>query len=321
MPRRPSGPRHTVVVALGGNALAPSGERATIHDQFRHTRESLGSIVALARAGWRVALTHGNGPQVGDELLRNELAAGLLPENPLGVLVAATQGWIGYMVQQSLQNALDRAGVSRKVVTVVTQVIVDPDAAETRAPRKFIGRALDETQAERLRAAGWTVARDSRGGLRRVVPSPLPLEIVERDVIRDLLDRDVVVVAAGGGGAPVYRHPTLGLEGIDAVVDKDRAAALLAREVGAEVLLILTDVDAVYRRFGTERAEPIRRLAVHEAEAWLAGGTLGGAGEGSMTPKVEAAVRFVREGGGRAVIARLDEGLEALQGERGTEIA
>lgn len=314
----PPTPPRTVVIALGGNALAPPGERATIYDQFRHTRESLGGVVALARAGWRIALTHGNGPQVGDELLRNELAADVLPENPLGVLVAATQGWIGYMVQQSLQNALDAEGIPRKVATVVTQVIVDPQAPETHTPRKLIGRRLDEAQAKRVRAAGWTVERDPRGGWRRVVPSPLPLETVERDVIRDLLDRDYIVVAAGGGGAPVYRHPRLGLEGIDAVVDKDRAAAVLAREIGAHVLLILTDVDAVYRNFGTGEAEPIRRMSPQEAAALCASGAVG---EGSMKPKVEAAVQFVREGGERAVIARLDEGLPALQGGAGTEIA
>lgn len=308
----------TVVVALGGNALAPPGERATIYDQFRHTRESLGSVVALARAGWRIALTHGNGPQVGDELLRNELSADVLPESPLGVLVAATQGWIGYMVQQSLQNALDRAGVARKAVTVVTQVIVDPDAPETRTPRKLIGRALDPEQAERVRARGWPVARDPRGTFRRLAPSPVPLEIVERGAIRDLLDRDYIVIAAGGGGAPVYRHATLGLEGIDAVVDKDRASAILAREIGAHVLLILTDVDAVYHDFGTPRARPIRKLTLQEAEAMLAGDALA---EGSMRPKLGAAVDFVRGGGERAVIARLDQGWEALRGDAGTEIA
>lgn len=312
-----SQPKRTVVVALGGNALAPPGERATIYDQFRHTRESLASVVALARAGWRIAVAHGNGPQVGDELLRNELAADVLPENPLGVLVAATQGWIGYMVQQSLQNALDRAGVPRRAVTVVTQVIVDPDAPETREPRKSIGRALDLEQAERLRRSGWTVERDARGVLRRVVPSPLPLEIVERQVIGYLVQHDYVVIAVGGGGAPVYRDPQLGLEGIDAVVDKDRAAAILGREIGAQVLLNLTDVDAVYRGFGTPGAEPIPRLSVREAEALLASGEVG---EGSMKPKIEAAIEFLRGGGERAVIARLDHGLEALQGVSGTEV-
>lgn len=313
----PTADRPSVVVALGGNALAPPGERATIYDQFRHTRESLGSVVALARAGWRIALTHGNGPQVGDELLRNELAAHVIPENPLGVLVAATQGWIGYMIQQSLQNALARHGVRREVVSVVTQVVVDPDAPETREPRKFIGRALDDEAADRLRRAGWTVARDDRGVWRRVVPSPEPLEIVEREVIRALVAQDVIVVAAGGGGAPVYRHPTLGWEGIDAVVDKDRAAAILARDIGARVLLILTDVDGVYRGFGTPRAERIPRLTVAEAQALVDAGAVGA---GTMRPKLEAAIRFVRDGGERAVIARLDQGWEALQGETGTEI-
>lgn len=306
-----------MVVALGGNALAPPGERSTIYDQFRHTRESLASIVALARAGWKIAITHGNGPQVGDELLRNELAADVLPELPLGVLVAATQGWIGYMIQQSLQNALDRVHVKRKVVSVVTQVIVDPEAPETREPRKFIGHALDAAQAERVRRAGWVVGTDPRGVLRRMVASPVPLEIVERDVIREFVARGTVVVAAGGGGAPVYRDPRLGLEGIDAVVDKDRAAAILARDIGARVLLILTDVEGVYRDFGTDRARLAPRLTLPEAHAMLASGAVE---QGTMGPKLEAAVDFLKGGGRRAVIARLDLGLEALLGKSGTEI-
>lgn len=309
--------RNTVVIAIGGNALAPPGERSTIHDQFRHTRESLASVVALARAGWKIALTHGNGPQVGDELLRNELAADALQELPLGVLVAATQGWIGYMIQQSLQNALDRAGVHRTVVSVVTQVIVDPEAPETREPRKFIGHGLDPAQAERVRGAGWVVGTDPRGVLRRMVASPVPLEIVERGVIRELVARGMIVVAAGGGGAPVYRDPRLGLEGIDAVVDKDRAAAILARDIGARVLLILTDVEGLYRDFGTPQARLVPRVALREAEAMLASGTIE---EGTMGPKLEAAVEFLRSGGRRAVIARLDQGVEALLGKSGTEI-
>lgn len=309
--------RKTVVVALGGNALAPAAENVTVYDQFRHTRESLGSVIELARRGWHIAIVHGNGPQVGDELLRNELAVSALPELPLGVLVAATAGWIGYMIQQSLENGLRAAGVKRRVVTQITQVVVDPAAPETREPTKFIGRALTAEQAERLRASSWLVKEDPNGVLRRVVASPIPLEIVEKDTIQRLVGEGVIVIAAGGGGAPVFRHPRLGLEGVDAVVDKDRAAALLGCEIKASTLLMLTDVDAVYRDFGTERATPLRRLSLDEAEALLEGGELG---RGSMRPKVEAATRFLRGGGKRVCIARLDQGLAALQGEVGTEI-
>jgi carbamate kinase len=306
-----------VVVALGGNALAPASENVSIFDQFRHTRESLGSIIELARKDWRIAIVHGNGPQVGDELLRNEIAADAVPELPLGVLVAATAGWIGYMIQQSLENGLRKAGVARHVVTQITQIVVDPGTSEMRDPTKFIGRSLTPEQADRLRSNGWTVREDRRGVLRRVVASPVPLEIVEKAEIRQLVAEGVIVIAAGGGGVPVYRHPRLGLEGVDAVVDKDWAAALLAREIGASTLLALTDVDAVYRDFGTERAAALRRLSVEEAERLLESDQLG---RGSMRPKVEAGVRFIREGGQRMLIAQLEDGVAALDGKAGTEI-
>jgi len=307
----------TVVVALGGNALAPASENVTIFDQFRHTRESLGSIVELAKEKWNIAIVHGNGPQVGDELLRNEIAAEAVPELPLGVLVAATAGWIGYMIQQSLENALRQAGVSRNVVTQVTQVVVDPEGPEMREPTKFIGRALTTEQAERLRGGGWTVKKDPRGALRRVVASPAPLEIVEKAEIRHLVREGVIVIAAGGGGVPVFRHPQLGLEGVDAVVDKDLAAALLGCAIGASTFLMLTDVEAVFRNYGTDRARQLRSLGIAEAEELLDSDELG---RGSMWPKVEAGVRFLRGGGKRVLIARLDQGSAALAGAAGTEI-
>ena len=312
----PSQP-HSIVVALGGNALLPPDEHGDIHQQFAHTRESLEPVVELARAGWRIALVHGNGPQIGDELLRNELARGRLPPLPLGVLVAATAGWIGYMIQQSLQNALERAGVTRSVVTLLTQVLVDPDDPASRDPVKPVGRLLDRDHALALeRELGWVVG-EVQGGWRRLAPSPRPLAIVEREEIRRLLEAGTIVIAAGGGGTPVYRDPVLGLEGLDGVVDKDRAAEVLARDIGAEVLLILTNVEGVYRGFGRPDAELLRRLTASEAEALLPAGELG---KGSMAPKVEAAVSFVRHGGRRAIITRLDLGWPAVRGEAGTEI-
>lgn len=305
------------MVALGGNALAQPGEEGTITEQFRHTRESLGAVVELAREGWRIAVVHGNGPQVGNALVQNERARDLVPPLPLGVLVAGTEGWIGYMIQQSLQNALRRAGVPRQVVTLVTQVRVDPGDPALREPTKPIGRTMPEDEARRLAAEmGWSIA-PAKDGWRRVVPSPRPLEIVERPMIRALVEQGHLVIAAGGGGAPVYEDPELGLEGVDAVVDKDRAAAILGRDIGAETLLILTDVECVYAGYGTPRQRALRRLTVEEAEALVRGGELG---EGSMAPKVEAAADFVRGGGRRAVIARLDQGREAVDGRAGTEI-
>lgn len=316
MTRPPTDAR--IVVALGGNALQPPGERGDIHQQFAHTRESLGAIVALAAAGWRIAIVHGNGPQIGDELLRNELARGRRPPLPLGVLVAATAGWIGYMIQQSLQNALARRGIERRVVTLVTQVLVDPDDPQTLRPRKPIGRTMDETTATTLATElNWQIARTG-DTWRRLVPSPVPLAIVEADEVRNLYDAGTIVIAAGGGGTPVYSEADIGLEGVDAVIDKDRAAAVLARALDAAVLVILTNVDGVYRDWGTPAQTLIGRLDVEDAERLLASGTLPA---GSMGPKVEAAVAFVRDGGERAIIARLDRGLAAVEGTEGTTIA
>jgi carbamate kinase len=307
----------SIVVALGGNAVAPPGERPTIGNQFRHTRESLAPIVDLARAGWQITLVHGNGPQVGDELARNELSADQVEPLPLGVLVAATAGWMGYMIQQSLQNALARAGIERRVVTLITQTLCDADDPGLRAPTKPIGHALDPVQVARLQVRGIPVKEERRGQWRRLAPSPRPVGIVEREMIRHLVAAGHIVVACGGGGPPVYTDPRLGLEGIDAVADKDRVAAILGREIGATVLLILTNVDAVYRAYGTPHQAAIRRLGLAEAELLLAGTELG---TGSMRPKVEAAAAFVRAGGERAVIAELAQGLAALRGESGTTI-
>jgi carbamate kinase len=309
--------RPAIVVALGGNALQPPGERGDIHQQFAHTRSSLGAVVELAAAEWRIAIVHGNGPQIGDELLRNELARAQRPPLPLGVLVAATGGWIGYMIQQSLQNALARRGIGRLVETLVTQVIVDPNDPATRAPTKPIGHSTDEATARALADEfGWTIARDA-AGWRRLVPSPTPLEIVERIQIKRLVDSGTLVIAAGGGGIPVYRDPLLGLEGIDAVIDKDRAAQVLARDIGAEVLLILTNVEGAFAGFGSPDQRLLRRIDAAEAARFLDNGEFG---TGSMGPKVAAALAFVRDGGRRACIGRLDRGTAVVEGVEGTTI-
>ena len=307
----------TAVIALGGNALAPAGQRSDIYDQFRHTRASLGPIVDLVGAGWSVCVVHGNGPQVGDELVRNELARYDAPPLPLGVLVAATAGWIGYMVQQSIDNALRRAGNPREVATIITQVIVDPNDEAIANPTKFIGRELPSERVDELRRQGFVVKPDGHGRPRRVVGSPRPLAIRELASIRRLLDAGSVVIAAGGGGAPIYDDPRLGWEGLDAVVDKDLAAAVLARDLKAELLLILTDVDAVYADWGTPQQRPLSQLSIDEAVQMDRDGAFG---EGSMAPKIRAAVDFARRTGGRAVITALERGREAVRGEAGTTI-
>ena len=305
------------VIALGGNALAPAGERSNIHDQFRHTRASLGPIVDLALDGWNVCVVHGNGPQVGDELVRNELARYDAPPLPLGVLVAATAGWIGYMIQQSLENALRRLGSRRGVATVVTQVHVDPQDTALTNPTKFIGRELSQRRAAEMKREGHIIKADGNGRLRRVVGSPRPLAIHELTVIKTLVDAGVLVIAAGGGGAPVFDHPQLGWEGVDAVVDKDLAAAVLARDLGAELLLILTDVDAVYLDWGKPTKRALGRISADEAERLDREKQFG---EGSMAPKIRAAVDFVRRTGGRAVITELARGRDAVRGNAGTTI-
>jgi carbamate kinase len=304
------------VVALGGNALAPN-ERANIHDQFGHTRASLGPIVDLAMEGWNVCVVHGNGPQVGDELVRNELARYNAPPLPLGVLVAATAGWIGYMVQQSLENALRRLGSKRRVATIVTQVEVDRKDQALQNPTKFIGREVSEKRVLELQRDGHVLKKDGRGRWRRVVGSPKPVAIHELPVIQRLVDDGVLVIAVGGGGAPIYDDPEFGWEGVDAVVDKDLAAAVLARDLGARLLLILTDVDAVYLDWGKPTQRALTTITAAQAEKLDRAGQFG---EGSMAPKIRAAVDFVRRTGGRAVITELQKGRDAVKGTAGTTI-
>jgi carbamate kinase len=264
-----------------------------------------------------VVVVHGNGPQVGDELVRNEKARNEVAPLPLGVLVAGTAGWIGYMLQQSLENALRKAGSKRDVVTILTQVEVAADDPALKDPKKFIGHGLSVARARELRAAGIPIKKDGKGNFRRVVGSPRPLAIHELSAIRGLVERDTLVIACGGGGIPVYQDPVLGLEGVDAVVDKDLAAAVLARELGAELFMILTDVDAVYTDWGTEQQRMISSMTVADADRLASEGAFG---EGSMAPKVAAAADYVRRTKGRAIITELSKGRAAVLGEGGTEI-
>jgi carbamate kinase len=221
------------------------------------------------------------------------------------------------MLQQSLENALRKAGSSRDVVTILTQVEVAADDPALKDPKKFIGHGLSVARARELRNEGHAVTKDAKGHFRRVVGSPKPLAIHELGTIRSLVERDTVVIACGGGGIPVYRDARLGLEGVDAVVDKDLAAAVLARELGAELLLILTDVDAVYTGWGTENQRALSSMSVAEADKLAAEGAFGA---GSMGPKVAAAVSFVRAIRGRAIITELSKGRDAVKGSGGTEI-
>jgi carbamate kinase len=307
------------VIALGGNAILPAGKSGTITEQFAITRVTMVQIAQLVAQGRNVVLTHGNGPIVGNIILRNEAIRDEIPPMPLGVCVADSQGGIGYMIQQVLYNALQQQGIDRDVVTVVTQVRISPSDPALKNPTKPIGPFYSESQAKALQAEnGWQVVEDSNRGFRRVVPSPRPLQIVEENVIRDLVERGSIVVTVGGGGIPVVEEEDGRLEGVDAVVDKDHATAVLARMIGAERMIVVTDVDAVYENFGTDRARPIRELGVDEAVSLLQSGQLP---VGSMGSKIEAVVDFVRATGNEAIITRPEDILTAVAGSAGTRIA
>jgi carbamate kinase len=307
------------VIAFGGNAISRPDRPETIFDQFRNTRESLGGIVELLRLGYHLAITHGNAPQVGAALRRVELAAGETPPLPLGVLVADTQGSMGYMIEQSLQNRLAKEGINRHVVSIITQVLVDEHDPALSNPTKYIGRIYTHEEALRhMEDEGWAMKPfDSPDQWRRVVGSPQPLGIVNRKAIRELLQEGVVIIAGGGGGIPVYRDPALGLEGVDAVIDKDRVAAMLAHDIEANELIILTNIDAVRLDFGKPTEQAISQMRVREAKQYLIEGQFA---PGSMGPKVESAISFVESGGERAIICALEQVESAIHGESGTLI-
>lgn len=309
--------RKTIVVALGGNAIIEEGTQGTITEQFANTRKSLAAIVGMIEEGHKVVLTHGNGPQAGVHLIRNEAASSQVPPSPLGVIVADTQGSMGYMIAQSLANALVKRGIERQVVTVITQVEVNPTDPSMLNPTKYVGPFYKAEQVEKLRERGWIVKEDPGRGFRRVVPSPLPLDVVEKEVIKDLLDEGKIAIAAGGGGVPVYREADGTLEGVDAVIDKDRASALLASLIGADELYILTGVDRVAINFKRPDQRFFDRLSLADCERYLAEGQFP---KGSMGPKIEAACDFVRRGGERVVITSLEKAMDALHGSAGTTI-
>lgn len=310
--------RRLTVIALGGNALVRAGETGTVEEQMSHIEESVAPLSRLAARGLPLIITHGNGPVIGQLLLQGELARAEVPPMPLHVMDAETQGGVGFLVQQALSNRMRRDGVGREVVAVVTRVVVDAEDPSFKDPTKPVGMFYGEEEALRLtRERGWVMAEDSGRGYRRRVPSPLPVRIPEARVIGGLAQKGVVTVAAGGGGVPVIEGPDGQLAGVDAVVDKDRASAVLALQAGAERLLILTSVDAVYRAFGSPAQTRVSRLSADQAEALLREGEFPA---GSMGPKIEGILAFLRGGGEEARIG-LPEELEAVMaGEAGTVI-
>lgn len=311
-------PPKTAVIALGGNAISPSGETGTISEQFAHTRESLAAIMNFVHEGYNLCITHGNGPQVGDELLRMDLTHDIIPPLPLGVCVAGTQGTIGYMIEQSLQNELKKESIDREVVTMITQVVVDKDDPAIQNPTKFIGPRYTKDEINPLaQKLGWTIAEQNSGEWRRVVPSPLPQYIMHGKSTKALIDRGTIVIASGGGGIPVFKKGDDNLDGLDAVIDKDYAAALFGRILKAEEMWIITDVDCVYLDYNSPSQKPLSAVTTEALEGLLKEGQFQA---GSMAPKIEAALYFLKYHGQKVVITSIPEVGNAIRGKSGTTI-
>ncbi|GAP11436.1 carbamate kinase [Bellilinea caldifistulae] len=309
------------VVAIGGNSLIKDNSKVSVEDQYQAAKETAYHIVDMIEAGWDVAIGHGNGPQVGFILRRSEIAAKVegMHEVPLDVCGADSQGAIGYALQQNLQNELRRRGIEKSVATVVTQVRVDPNDKAFQNPTKPIGGFMDEAEAKRReKEMGWKVVEDAGRGWRRVVASPIPQEVVELPAVKTLLDAGVVVITVGGGGIPVVRNEQGDLQGVAAVIDKDYASSLLAREINADLMVISTAVEKVALNFGKPDQKWIDRMTLAEAKQYLAEGTH--FAKGSMAPKIQAIIWFLEAGGKQALITNPENIGRALKGETGTWI-
>ncbi|MGA3353604.1 MAG: carbamate kinase [Acidimicrobiales bacterium] len=306
----------TAVVAIGGNSLIKDKMHETVQDQYIAAQETCHHIVAMIREGWNVAISHGNGPQVGFILRRSELAAHEMHEVPLDVCGADSQGAIGYALQQNLCNEFRRLNMHREAATVICQTEVAADDPAFKNPTKPIGGFMDEGQAERRRKEGWDIVNDANRGFRRVVASPQPLRIVELPAIKALISAGVVVVTVGGGGIPVVADENGDLRGVAAVIDKDLASALLANNLGADLLIISTAVEKVALNFGTPEETQVDHFSLEEAKAYLAEGKH--FAKGSMAPKIQAVVNYLSNGGTTAIVTNPENVARALQGETGT---
>ncbi len=311
--------KRTVIISIGGNTLIRGSEKGAIEEQFEHTNAAIAHIIKIIENGYKVIITHGNGPIVGNILIRNEAAKNIIPPMPLYICNADSEGGIGFMIQQTLYNQLKKKGIKRDVVTVVTQVVVDKNDPAFSNPTKPIGPFYTKEDADILKKEkGWAMMEDSRRGCRRVVPSPIPLKVIEADAIKKLADAGAIVIAAGGGGVPVVELPNGDLTGVDAVIDKDLATSLLAKNIGAELFINLTQIDKVYINFGKAAQTGLNKLSVSHARKYLAQGEFA---SGSMGPKIEAAIEFL-EAGGKEVIITTPELIEkAMEGEAGTRIS
>ncbi len=309
------------VIAIGGNSLIRDKNHQSVEDQYQAAKDTCVHIADMIEAGYEVVIGHGNGPQVGFILRRSEIAAKVegMHEVPLDVCGADSQGAIGYALQQNLQNELRRRGIKKSVATVVTQVLVDRNDPAFKNPSKPIGGFMDEAEAKRReKEMGWTVVEDAGRGWRRVVPSPIPQEIIEQDAIKSLIDAGVIVISTGGGGIPVIRNEKGDLEGVAAVIDKDFGSSLLAKNVGAEVFIISTAVEKAALNFGKPDQKWLDRITKAEARQYLDEGVH--FAKGSMAPKVQAILRFLDGGGKQALITNPENIGRALKGETGTWI-
>ena len=311
--------RKTIVIAIGGNAILRRDSKGTAEEQFEQVNETCHQIVDLIQMGYKVVITHGNGPQVGNILIQNEAGRKKgLPAMPLDVCVSESQGQIGYILQQTLENHLRKRGKQTQVVSLVTQVLVHKKDKAFEAPSKPIGPFYTKKQADQLhRKLGWTMVEDAGRGYRRVVPSPMPQRVIERRAVKKLIRQGAVVISCGGGGVPVILERNR-FRGIEAVIDKDLASAVLAGNIDAQIFVILTDVEKVCRNFGKPNEEPLDTVTMEEAQRYLAQGHFAA---GSMGPKIEAAILYLtKERRGQVIITSNDTLLKALSGKTGTRI-
>jgi carbamate kinase len=306
------------VLAIGGNSLIKDKNHIGLSFQYEAVKETARYIADLVEDGLSLVITHGNGPQVGFLYRRGELARPELPLIPLDICGADTQGAIGYMIEKALLNEFQRRGIDKKVTTVVTQTVIDRDDRAFKQPTKPIGSFMGKEEAfANKKEFGWQIVEDAGRGFRRVVPSPIPREIIVLDVIRLLMEKGYIVVAAGGGGIPVIRNKQGDLEGVEAVIDKDLGSSLLARNLDADTFIISTATDAVYLNFGEEIQKPINRATLSEIKHYM---TEGHFKPGSMEPKIEAIIQFLENGGEKAIITSPENLLRAVKGKAGTTI-
>ncbi|MEJ5286787.1 MAG: Carbamate kinase [Candidatus Kapaibacterium sp.] len=307
----------TALIAIGGNSLIKTGERGTLDEQFKNALDTARNIVKMVQRGWKVVITHGNGPQVGAALIRSERASSEVYTHTLDMCVATTQSEIGYLLQRAFYQSLKEVNLNLPVTVVPTMVVVDPNDPAFKNPTKPIGPFYDrKTAEERQKKLGWNIVEDANRGWRRVVPSPEPLDIVEFDVIKSLVESGVVTIALGGGGIPVYFNNGK-IIGCEAVIDKDRSSALLASKLGVDLFLISTATDYVYLDFKKTTRKPLTKMTSDEAEKYLAEGHFPA---GSMGPKIESAIRYLRNGGKQVLITSYEFIEDGLEGKAGTQI-